>query len=119
MALAASCRAYRWAALASPKRREWGRGCGGLRDRPSRMNPKLAPHRPVPGPKGPQPSEYGLPPRTYDPLPYAIPQDATARFKAWSDIADSLTEALRQVTPASSHDYSSFTSQFAHATRPR
>jgi hypothetical protein len=63
--------------------------------------------------------EYGLPPRTYDPLPYAMQQDPNARFKAWNEIADSLTEALLQGRQASSHDHSRFTSQFPHATRPR
>ena len=65
---------------------------------------------------GPHP-EYGLPPRTYDPPPYAMPHDPAARFKAWNEIADSLTEALLQIRLASSHDYSQFTSR--SATRPR
>jgi hypothetical protein len=63
---------------------------------------------------GPNP-EYGPPARTYDPPPDGMPRDPGARYKAWSEISDSFTEALRQVWPASSHD------EFASrsATRPR
>ncbi len=63
---------------------------------------------------GPNP-EYGPPPRTYDPPPYAMPHDPSARYKTWSEIADTFTEALRQVWPASSHD--EFASRIA--ARPR
>jgi hypothetical protein len=63
--------------------------------------------------------EYGLPPRIYDPTPRAMPDDPDARFKAWNEVADSLTEALLQLGPPSSRDYSRFIAQSAHATRPR
>jgi hypothetical protein len=62
--------------------------------------------------------EYGVPPRTYD-LPQAMPYDPNARFRAWNEVADSLTEALLQVERESSRDHSRFTAQSAHATRPR
>lgn len=63
--------------------------------------------------------DYGLPPRMHDPPPQTMPYDPDARFKAWNEVADSLTEALMQVRPASSRDYSGFTAQSAHATHPR
>jgi len=44
--------------------------------------------------------EYGLPPRTFDPVPHAMPLDPNARLRAWNEIADSLTEALLQVRSA-------------------
>jgi hypothetical protein len=64
---------------------------------------------------GPDPA-YSPPPRT-DPPQSAMPHDPTARFKAWNEIADSLTEALLQLRLASSHHYSEITSR--SATRPR
>ena len=63
--------------------------------------------------------EYRLPRRTHDPLPYATQHDLSARLKAWNEIADSLTEALLQRRPTSSHDYSGFSSRLARATRGR
>jgi hypothetical protein len=59
--------------------------------------------------------EYSLPP-PYDRVPYAMPHDPNARFKAWNKIADSLTEALLQIRSAPSHGHSEFASR--SATRP-
>ncbi len=61
--------------------------------------------------------EHGMPPRTYDPVPYAMPHDPNARLKAWNEIADSLTEALLQIRSAPSHRHSEFASR--SGTRPR
>jgi hypothetical protein len=60
--------------------------------------------------------EYGLP-RTYEPVPYAMPHDPNARLRAWNEIADSFSEALLQVSSASSRGYRRFASR--SATRPR
>lgn len=68
-------------------------------DRPE-YGPALPGYRPSPN--------YGLPSRAYDSPPYGMAHDTTARFKAWSEIANSLAEALLQVRTASPHDQSEF-----------
>jgi hypothetical protein len=60
--------------------------------------------------------EQGLPPRTFDPVPHAMPLNPNARLRAWSEIADSLTEALLQARSAPSHGHSVASRS---ATRPR
>ena len=60
--------------------------------------------------------EYGLPPRTFDQVPHAMPLDPNARLRAWNEITDSLTEALLEMRSAPSHGHSEFASR--SATRP-
>jgi len=76
---------------------------------------------------GPAPSVYGtlsradglLPSYGSNPeygVPSPVPHDQSARLKAWNAIADSFTEALRQVRSAPSLGRSEFASR--SATRP-
>jgi len=58
--------------------------------------------------------EYDVPLHPYDRGPYAMPRDPNARLRAWNEIADSFTEALRQIR---SPRHSEFASR--SATRPR
>jgi hypothetical protein len=53
-------------------------------------------------------TEHGMPPRTDDPLPYAMPHDTNARLRARNEIADTFTEALQQIRSAPSHAHSAF-----------
>jgi hypothetical protein len=61
--------------------------------------------------------EHGMPPRTYDPVPDAMPHDPNSRLRAWNEIVDSFTEALQQIRSAPSHGHSAFASR--STPRPR
>jgi len=58
--------------------------------------------------------EYDGPPHSYDRAPYAMSHDPNARLRAWNEISDTFTEALRQIRSARHSEFAS-----RSATRPR